>query len=177
MKQQILFVHGAGSGAHALDSKLAASLQQALGANYQVKNPQMPSEGAPQYKLWKDEIARQLKAFDDALILVGHSLGASVLLKYLSEEVVEIPIRGLFMIAAPYWDMDEYKLSEDFASHLPKDLSIFLYQSRDDEVVSFTHLALYADKLPQAAVRELEGRGHQLNDDLSEVAADILHMR
>ena len=182
MKQQILFIHGAGSGAHELDNKLADSLQQTLGANYQVNNPQMPSEGAPEYKLWKAEIARQLKTFNDAPILVGHSLGASVLLKYLSEEAVKIPIRGLFMIAAPYWgakdwEVGEYKLSEDFATHLPKGLPIFLYQGRDDEVVSFTHLAMYADKLPQATIRELEGRGHQLNNDLTEVAADILRMR
>ena len=182
MKQQILFIHGAGSGAHELDNKLAVSLQQALGTHYQVNNPQMPSEGDPQYALWKAEIARQLKAFDDGLILVGHSLGASVLLKYLSEEVVETPIRGLFMIAAPYWgakdwEVDEYTLSEDFAAHLPKGLPIFLYQGRDDEIISFTHLAMYAEKLPQATVRELEGRGHQLNDDLSVVAADILRMK
>jgi uncharacterized protein len=137
MKRQVLFIHGAGRGAHELDSKLAASLQRALGDNYQVKNPQMPSEGAPQYKLWKDEIARQLKTFDHGLILVGHSLGASILLKYLSEEVVENPVDGLFMIAAPYWgsegwDVDEYKLSEDSSTHLPDDLPIFLYHSCDD---------------------------------------------
>jgi predicted alpha/beta hydrolase family esterase len=177
MKQQILFIHGAGSGSHELDGKLAASIQRALGDDYQVNNPQMPSEGNPQYTLWKAEIARQLKAFDDPVILVGHSLGASCLMKYLSEETIDKPIAGLFMIATPYWDTDEYKLSEDFATHLPKGLPIFLYQGRDDQIVSFTHLAMYADKLPQANVRELEGRGHQLNDDLSEVAADILDLK
>jgi len=72
--------------------------------------------------------------------------------------------------------MDEYKLSENFAAHLPKGLPIFLYQSRNDEEVPFTHLAMYAEKLPLATVREFDGRGHQFNDDLSEVAADILHM-
>src|SRR5690242_736230 len=120
MKQQILFIHGAGRGAHDLDGKLAASLQRALGDDYQVNNPPMPSEGAPQFTLWKAEIARQIEALDDSPILVGHSLGGSVLLKYLSEEKVDKPIAGLFIIAAPYWgaedwDVDEYKLNEDFA--------------------------------------------------------------
>jgi hypothetical protein len=41
-------------------------------------------------------------------------------------------------------------------------------------VVPFAHLALYRQKLPQARVRELVGRGHQLDDDLSEVARDLL---
>jgi predicted alpha/beta hydrolase family esterase len=165
-----------------MDSRLAASLQKALGTKYQVNNPPMPSEGAPQYKLWKDAIAQQLSALDGSVILVGHSLGASVLLKYLAEEKVEIPVLGLFLIAAPYWgakdwDVDEYKLQPDFATHLRADLPVFLYQSRDDEIVSFTHLAMYAQKLPRASVREVDGRGHQFNNDLSEVAIDIAGLK
>jgi hypothetical protein len=39
--------------------------------------------------------------------------------------------------------------------------------------VPFAHLAIYAKKLPQATIREFDGRGHQFNNDLSEVAADI----
>lgn len=37
----------------------------------------------------------------------------------------------------------------------------------------FAHLAIYAKKLPGATIRELDGRGHQFNNDLSEAAADI----
>jgi uncharacterized protein len=50
---------------------------------------------------------------------------------------------------------------------------VFLYHSRDDEVVPFAHLALYEAKLRQAAVRRFDGRGHQFRGDLSEVAGDI----
>jgi len=39
--------------------------------------------------------------------------------------------------------------------------------------VPFTHLALHAEKFPQSTIREFDGRGHQLNNDLSEVTADI----
>jgi hypothetical protein len=35
----------------------------------------------------------------------------------------------------------------------------------DDPEVPFAHLALYHQKLPQARVRELAGRDHQLDDD------------
>jgi len=51
--------------------------------------------------------------------------------------------------------------------------SIFLYHSRDDEVVPFADLALYTEDLPRATVREFGERGHQFNNDLTEVAADI----
>jgi predicted alpha/beta hydrolase family esterase len=180
--KQILVIHGAGRGAHEIDTKLAESLQRALGSEYQVSNPQMPSEGAPAYHLWRDEITRQLATYPDKLILVGHSLGGSVLLKYLSEEPIHNPLLGLFVAAAPFWgapdwDVDEYKLGPDFASHLPEGLPIYLYHSHDDEVVVFSHLALYAQKLPQAIVREVDKGGHQFNNDFSEVARDIIGLK
>jgi predicted alpha/beta hydrolase family esterase len=114
--------------------------------------------------------------------LVGHSLGGSILLKYLSEENVKEPIAGIFLIATPYWgaeewQVDEYTLHEGFALRLPKEPRIFLYHSRDDEVVPFAHLAMYAEKLPHATIREFDGRGHRFNDDLSEIAADITSLQ
>ena len=50
---------------------------------------------------------------------------------------------------------------------------IFLYHSRDDEVVPFAHLALYAAKLPQATIRQFDEGGHQIGNDLADVAEDI----
>jgi hypothetical protein len=70
-------------------------------------------------------------------------------------------------------DIDQYALQRDFASKLPEGLPIFFYHSRDDEWGPFAHLALYAEKLPRATIREFDGRGHQFGDDLSEVARDI----
>jgi hypothetical protein len=117
----------------------------------------------------------------EEVTLVGHSLGGSFLLKYLSEEKIDVQVGGLFLIAAPYWGGDgwrydgyeEVALPKDFASKLPKGAPIFFYHGRDDEVAPFAHLALYADRLPQATIRALDARGHQLNNDLSRVAADI----
>ncbi len=177
MKKHILFIHGAGGDAHALDSKLADSLQRTLGTEYEVKTPEMPKPNDPKYALWRDEVIRQLTAYDDSVILAGHSLGASILLKYLSEETVKHPIDGLFLAATPYWDMEEYKLREDFPKHLPKDLPIFLYQCKDDDIIPFDHLAMYAAKLPHATVREFDEGGHQFNDDLSAVAVDIARLK
>jgi predicted alpha/beta hydrolase family esterase len=178
MKKQVLFVHGGGQGAYEEDKNLAASLRDVLGVAHEVRCPKMPDEDSPEYEAWKDQIAKELTALDGEVSLVGHSLGASILLKYLSEEKVEKPVAGIFLIAPPYWgaedwEVGEYALQENFASKLPKDLPVFFYHSRDDEWVPFVHLALYAEKLPQATFREFDGRGHQFNDDLSEVARDI----
>jgi uncharacterized protein len=178
MRKRVLFIHGGGEGAYEEDRKLALSLQDALGTAYDVQIPKMPNEDRPVYEAWKERITKELDALGGEVILVGHSLGASVLLKYLSEGEVEKPVTGLFLVASPYWgaedwEVGEYILRENFASRLPEQLPIFLYHSRDDEVVPFAHAALYKTKLPQAAVREVDGRGHQFGNDLSQVARDI----
>jgi predicted alpha/beta hydrolase family esterase len=141
----------------------------------------MPKENDPDYQRWRAQIRKELASMRGNVILAGHSLGGSFLLKYLSEEKIETRVAGLFLIATPYWGGDGWRydgyeavaLPEDFPSRLPKATPIFFYHSRDDETVAFAHLALYEEKLPEAAVRILDGRGHQLSNELSEVAADI----
>lgn len=181
MKKQVLFIHGGGEGAYDADGKLVAPLQDALGAEYNVRYPKMPNEERPEYEAWKARISKEHAALNGTVLLVGHSLGGSILLKYLSEENVKEPVAGIFLIATPYWgaeewQVDEYMLQEDFASQLPKETPIFLYHSRDDEVVPFAHLAMYAEKLPRATIRAFDDRGHQFNNDLSEVAADLISL-
>ncbi len=178
--KQVLFIQGGGEGAYKADAKLTASLRAALGTEYEVRYPKMPHEESPEYDVWKAQISKELAALTGSVILVGHSLGGSFLLKYLSEEKVAVPIAGIFLIATPYWgaedwQVDEYTLPERFAAKLPP--AIFLYHSRDDEIVPFAHLAMYAEKLPQATIREFDGRAHQFNNDLSEVGADIAGLK
>jgi serine hydrolase len=178
MKGQLLFVHGAGEGAYDEDRKMVESLRDALGSGYETRYPRMPDEDSPTYAAWSDRIASELAELYGEVVLVGHSLGASILLKYVSEERTVIPVAGMFLVAPPYWgvedwEVDEYVLQENFGSKLPEDLPMFFYHSRDDEWVPFAHLALYAEQVPHARFREFDGRGHQFNDDLSEVAHDI----
>lgn len=178
MKKQVLFIQGAGEGACAEDKKLAASLQDSLGNEYHVIYPKMPDEENPEDGPWMARISKELAAFEGNVILVGHSAGGRVLLKYLLKESITKPIAGSFLIAIPYWgpeyaEEEDYTLREGFASQLPKGVPVFLYHSRDDEIVPFAHLAKYAEKIPQATVRAFDGRGHQFNNDPSEVAADI----
>jgi hypothetical protein len=58
----VLFVQGAGEGAHDLDSLLAASLQKALGTEYDVRYPRMPGELNPDLQTWKAKIAREVES-------------------------------------------------------------------------------------------------------------------
>src|SRR5215208_2053189 len=112
MKRQLLFVHGGGEGAFEEDRKMAASLRDALGSGYEVRCPKMPEEDSPQYTAWRDRIASELAELDREVLLVGHSLGASILLKYTSEEKTVTPIAGMFLVAPPYWGVGDWEVDE-----------------------------------------------------------------
>ena len=180
MNKQVMFIQGAGKGAHREDEKLVASLRRLLGREYDVHYPAMQNEDDPDYETWKVQIEKNLLELEGVVIVVGHSVGASILIKCLTE-VDTKKIAGIFLIAAPFWGGEGWKyegyetlaLPEGHANQLPSNAPIFFYHSRDDEIVPFAHLALYAQKFPEATIRELNAGGHQLNNDLSEVAEDI----
>ena len=179
MNKHVLFIHGAGEGAFEEDGLLGVSLHNALGLAYDVHYPKMPEEDSATYADWTAPIEREFATLDDDVVLVGHSVGGSVLVKYLSEQQLDKPISSLFLLATPYWGADEFwkwdevRLGEDVATKLASIPRIFLYHSRDDDTVPFAHLALYAAKLSQATIREFDSRGHQFGNDLTEVAEDI----
>jgi serine hydrolase len=178
MKKNILFIQGGGGEEdYAVDSKLVASLHEVLGEAYAIHYPLLLDEPESDFGRGQ-QIGKNIALIRGEVILVGHSLGASMLLKYLSEKKIHKRIGGIFLISTPFWSGDEgwqqgLKLQEGFADRLPKGVPIFLYHCRDDEVIPFADLALYAQKLPQAFIREIESGGHQLRNDLKLVARDI----
>ncbi len=181
MKKQVIFIQGAGEGAYKEDQLLADSLGQALGTDYEIIYPEMPDEENAPYEKWTEKLIKEIAALTGPIILVGHSIGASTLAKFLSEGKLKKPIHGIFLIANPFWGGDgwlyegyeELELPQNPSANFPKNAPIFLYQCQDDEIVPFDHLALYAQVLPQATVREIKQGGHQFNNDLTAVAKDI----
>lgn len=180
MSRAVLFIQGGGTGAYDADRLLADSLERALGANWEVHYPQIPAEENCPYPSWSAEIDARLASMKGPVALVGHSIGGSVLLKYLCDRPSPSRITGLSVIAAPYWGADpswrwdEMTLPADATVRLAGDWPLVFHHSRDGEIVPFSHLALYAARLPRAMVREYDGRGHQFGDDLADIAADIV---
>lgn len=181
MTKAVLFIHGAGTGAYKEDKKLVVSLEKALGTAYEVHYPMMVDEENASYALWVQQIEQELTGLRGPVILVGHSVGASVIIKWISESEIRKSIVGIFLTATPFWGgkgwryegYEELALPKNPAARLPSEVAVFLYHCRDDETVPFDHLALYAQTFPQAVVKELDTGGHQLNDDLSDIAEDI----
>jgi hypothetical protein len=184
MTRHVVFIHGAGEGAYKADKLLADNLQHELGSTYKVDFLRMQDEENAPYDTWKDQVESTLAAIDSPVTLVGHSIGGSHLLKVLTEIKISTPISGVFILDAPFWGgvgwqyegYKELELPNDTSVKLPEYIKLFLYHATDDEIVPFEHLNLYTELIPQAVPRTINTGGHQLDNDLSVVARDILKM-
>lgn len=178
MTTHVLFIQGGGDGAYDEDAALVGSLRRGLGEEYRVHAPRMPDEAEPRSGPWKKAIADALADLTERIVIVGHSLGGSILLQYLAEKRGAPSIDGVFLLAAPSrdeadWDFEDLGLPDDLGARLGSVPRIFLYHARDDGIVPFRHLALHAARLPRAIVRAIDDGGHQFGNDLGMVARDI----
>jgi predicted alpha/beta hydrolase family esterase len=179
MARQVLFIQGAGEGVHdRWDSKLVSSLGRELSESHAVRYPRMPGEDDPDYAAWKAALLSEFSSLEDGAILVGHSFGGTVLIQALAEQPPKSRLGGLFLIAAPFfgeggWPSDGIGDCGEFSGRLPPNGPIYLYHGAADTDVPIAHVHLYAKALPHAVVRTLDGRDHQLDNDLSDVARDI----
>ena len=126
----------------------------------------------------RQTIARELSKLRDGVFLVGHSIGAAILMDYLADGTLKRRLAGVFLIATPFigdggWPSEDLRPTRQAARALHDGAPFYFYQGGDDETVPVSHVEMFAAAFPDATIRRLEGRNHQLNDDLSEVAHDI----
>ena len=182
-KRQVLFVQGGGENVHAgWDDKLVASLRSELGPNYDIRYPRMPDEDDPNYVSWKASFEKEIAALNDGAIIVGHSIGGTILINALAERSPERKLGAVILVAAPFvgeggWPSDDWKPQRELGRKLPAGVPIFLFHGLADDAAPPAHADLYAQAIPQARLCPLPGRDHQLNNDLSEIAAAIKSVR
>ena len=196
MKKQIIIIHGGNTfdtyKQYILDLKSLKidfekmmskgwkdNMKKSLGIGFEVILPKMPNAFNAKYLEWKIWFQKMVPFFENKIVLVGHSLGGIFLAKYLSENKVPKEILATFLVAAPYNDKDsEYSLV-DFT--LKKDLSLlqnqsgklFIYQSKDDDVVSFANFERYKKALPDAIFREFANKKHFRQKNFPEIIQEI----
>jgi pimeloyl-ACP methyl ester carboxylesterase len=123
----------------------------------------------------------ELAALRDGAIVVGHSVGGTILINVLADSRPKAALGALVLLATPFvgdggWTSGDIPPGSDLASRLPLAVPVLLYHGENDDTVPVAHVELYARAIPRAQVRRLPGRDHQLNNDLSEVARDIRDM-
>jgi predicted alpha/beta hydrolase family esterase len=178
MRRQVLFIQGGGEGAHdEWDQKLVDSLARELGPNYEIRYPRMPEEADPSYSRWKEALGQEFARLPDTAILVGHSIGATILISALAEQP-GVAAGGVFLLAAPFvgeggWPSQDIKPMTDLGQRLTTRFPVYFYHGCEDDTAPFGHADLYEKAVPRAVVRRLMGRDHQLNNETAEIAADI----
>lgn len=179
MRKEIFFIHSAGPQEdHAGSTGLIRSLKESLSNNYMLHHPSMPDPENPRYLEWKMMLQSTLPVGGNKVVIIGHSLGGSVVVKYLSEGLCQVPVAGLFLIGAPYWgtrgwSMEEFTFESDFSSKLPNIDHVFIYHSRNDRWVPFSHADCYAKKLQGSIVRRMTGDDHEFSSGLPLLVKDI----
>lgn len=155
-----------------------------LTGEYEIFAPDMPCYKNAKYRAWKiwfEKIFPFLN--DEELVITGKSLWSTFLAKYLSENTFPKRISQLHLVA---WCFDEQDLPEgedDLADFVfdPAGLKnlegqvdhIFLYHSKDDTVVPFSHLGKFQSYLPKAMVSVFEDRGHFTQAEFPELLENI----
>jgi len=176
----VLFLHSSGpQGPGEGSSRFADRLGEELEAEYEIRFPLLPDTATdPHYEPWRDRLGEELEPLEGKVIVFGHSLGGSVALKYCAERGFDEKVAGLVSVATPYWGTsdweEEWALPEGWPAEGPQLPPTILFHSRDDEVIPFAHLDLYAKRLPDAEVHPLDGRGHLYDrGDLSEIITAV----
>ena len=145
MKRQVLFVQGGGENVHAdWDAKLVESLRSELGPNYDIHYPRMPDQEDPKYVAWKATLEKELAALDDGAILVGHSIGGTILINALAKHSPERELGAIILVAAPFvgeggWDSHDWKPQRELVEKLPSGVPIFLFHGLADDTAPPTH--------------------------------------
>lgn len=166
----IIFIHGGGVKTHAkTHARRESMIRDFAGAGISVMLPAMPHPERPLYREWRDTLTALLPENGARATLIGHSLGGSFLLKYLTEcDAAAAAIASVHAVAAPFWQeagswgAPQWRLNP---SHLPYSETappVFLYHSPQDDVVPYDHMARFARALPGAKTADLPENGHDI---------------
>lgn len=153
-------------------------LQQQLGAQYEVLLPTMPNKTNAQYSEWKVWFDHFSDIIADDCILIGHSLGAIFLAKYLSEAQFARRIKATILIAAPYddessEDLTDFKLNRVGERFIEQAGSTTLFFGNDDPVISQDEIHKYERDLPEATFHVMSAPDHFVREDFPELISAI----
>lgn len=140
----------------------------------EVLLPTMPNSANAQFDEWAIWFEKMIPFFGDDVRLIGHSLGAMFLAKYLHERPLARSVRQLHLVAggydAPEHDYGSFRL--DSATGLEQSAAaIHLYHSQDDPVVPFEELAKFQADLPTAQIHIFTDQHHFIGPDFPELIA------
>lgn len=177
--RQVLFVQGGGARTHDdWDAALVASLRAELGDGFEVRYPRMPDEDDPSAASWGEAIRAEVEALAPGAVVVGHSVGGTLLVHVLTSRPVAVELGAVVLLSAPFvgpggWPGEDFELAGDLGARLPPGADVHVVHGLEDDVVPASHAELHRRAIGRAQLHLLPGRDHQLGGDLREVARMI----
>ena len=134
--------------------------------------PTMPNSANAQFDEWAIYFEKIMPHLAQDACIVGHSLGAMFLAKYLHHTPLPLPARQLMLIAGGYnsgaEDYGSFALTS--ATGLERSArDIHLFHSQDDFVVPYSELDKFHADLPTATVHRFTDRNHFLDPEFPEL--------
>ena len=149
------------------------NLPLALGDGFEVITSSMPCPVNAKYDEWEIGFDRVVPFLRDGVILVGHSLGANFLVKYLAEHALPVPVGSLHLVAGCFGAAGGFDLPESLGEVSEQVDRIFIYHSHDDPIVPFADAEKYHAALLGSELVAFDVRGHFLQPDFPELVAAI----
>ena len=149
-------------------------LQEKLGDAYQVLLPAMPNKTNARYEEWALWFRHLTDIIEDDVILIGHSLGAIFLAKYLSDNEFPHIIKATILVAAPYDDDTDEDLGDFRIESINHQLSnqagrLVFFAGNDDPVISNSEILKYQTMLPDAEFHIVSAPDHFVRQDFPEL--------
>ena len=129
--------------------------------------PQFPTPEGQSLENWIDKMHNYDLFFDSGLILVGHSIGATFILKKL--EIMETPIKAAFLVAGVADNINNKKFDDINKSFFANGFNwdkikknakrFYVYHSDNDPFVPLEHAKKIADGLG-VKLTLVKGAGH-----------------
>lgn len=156
------------------------SLQSDLGETFKVVRLQMPNKINAKYEEWKIYFHRYLEILGDNIVLLGHSLGATFLVKFLAEETIKNTISRVILVAVPFGEKKTGPSLGDFIFEnstnfeaINSDLKITLFASDNDKLITKDDLEKYQKVIKNLEVKILPDRGHFSQSEFPELISCI----
>lgn len=162
---QTIFLHGAGvipDRDSPLDYPLLATLLTLCPG---LIVPVMPDALDPTPEGWLAGMEAALRPLDPHAVIIGHSLGGSMALKWIAERAPGFRAQTFLGLAMPHWGPEGWNYPGfcppgEYAEATTGLGRMILCAAPDDETVELSHLDLYARDLPRAQVIRLADGGH-----------------
>ncbi|MEN8252590.1 MAG: alpha/beta hydrolase [Patescibacteria group bacterium] len=144
-----------------------------LGEDYETIKLSMPSPDNAKYKEWAIWFEKLLPYMNEEIVLIGHSLGANFLAKYLSENAFTVSIEQLHLVAGCYGVGGGFELSDSLEKVGNQCDKIYIYHSIDDPIVDYSDAEKYMKALPKAELVRFDDRHHFIQEEFPEIVENI----